>query len=96
MIYIIIAINLSITLLNVYLAIRIWQFRCLIRRISALFNNYEHYFHVLLNFAPEFIYQGQSNIYQVRQQYQILQLQIVKVRQLVWLINWSYRSWRRT
>ncbi|MGL5074988.1 MAG: hypothetical protein ACRDBG_04015 [Waterburya sp.] len=49
----------------------------------------------MLNFAPEFIYQKQSNIYQIRQRYQLLQLQIAKVRQLISLLNWSYQNWRR-
>jgi hypothetical protein len=96
MIYLIIAINLAITLLNIYIVIRIWQFKLFVARISTLFRNYERYFNILLNFAPEFIYQKQSNIYQVRQRYQLLQLQIAKARQLIWLLNWSYQNWRRT
>ncbi|MGL6343155.1 MAG: hypothetical protein ACRC80_28955 [Waterburya sp.] len=66
-----------------------------IARISSLFSNYERYFNILLNFAPEFIYQKQSNIYQIRQRYQLLQLQIAKARQLISLLNWSYQNWRR-
>jgi hypothetical protein len=96
MIYLIIAINLAITLLNIYLAIRIWQFKLFVARISTLFNNYERYFNILLTFAPKLIYQRQNNIYQVRQRYQILQLQITKARQLIWLLNWSYKNFRRT
>jgi hypothetical protein len=95
MIYLIIAINLAITLLNIYLAIRIWQFKLFVSRISLLFSNYERYFHILLNFAPKTIYQRQGNIYQVRQRYQILQLQITKAKQLIRLLNWSYQNWRR-
>lgn len=96
MIYLIIAINLAITLLNIYLAIRIWQFKLFVARISTLFSNYERYFNILLTFAPKLIYQRQNNIYQVRQRYQILQLQITKARQLIWLLNWSYKNFRRT
>lgn len=96
MIFLIIAINLSITLLNIYIAIRIWQLRLLIARITAILVNYENYFNVVLKVAPKVIYQGENNIYHVRKSYQILQFQVIKVRQLLWLLNWSYQIWRRT
>lgn len=96
MIFLIIAINLSITLLNIYIAIRIWQLRLLIARITAILINYESYFNVVLKVAPKVIYQGQNNISQVRKRYQLLQLQATKVKQLIWLLNWSYQIWRRT
>ena len=95
MIVLIIAINLSITLLNIYIAIRILQLREIVSRITAILINYESYFNAAFNLAPLVIYQGQSNIYQVRQHYQLLQLQIAKIRQLILLLNWSYRIWRR-
>lgn len=96
MIFLIVAINLSITLLNIYIAIRIWQVRLITAKITAILINYESYFHVVLNVAPQVIYQGKNNIYQVRQRYQLLQLQATKIRQLIWLLNWSYRIWRKT
>lgn len=95
MIYLIVAINLSITLLNIYIAIRIWQLRLLIIRITAILINYESYFNVLLQAAPTVIYRGQNSIYQIRQRYQLLQFQITKIRQLIWLLTWSYRTWRK-
>ena len=94
MIFIIIAINLSITLLNIYIAIRIWQLRGLIARISGIFDNYAGYFNLLLKVAPLVIYQGQNNISQVRDRYQRLQSQSVKIKQLIWLLNQGYRIWR--
>ncbi|MEY4519178.1 MAG: hypothetical protein RLZZ499_1777, partial [Cyanobacteriota bacterium] len=45
--------------------------------------------------APQVIYQGQDNIAQIRQQYQLLQLQTTKLRQLFWLLNQSYQIWRK-
>jgi hypothetical protein len=95
MIFLIIAINLSITLLNVYIAIRIWQLRIIIARITTILINYESYFSILLPAAPQVIYLGQDNIAQVRQQYQLLQLQTTKLRQLFWLLNQSYQIWRK-
>ena len=95
MIFLIIAVNLSITLLNIYIGIRIWQLRIIIARIATILINYESYFSVLLQAAPQVLDRGQHNISQVRQQYQLLQLQALKIRQLFWLIDQSYRIWRR-
>ena len=95
MIFLIIAVNLSITLLNIYIAIRIWQLRIIIARITTILINYESYFNVLLQATPQIMCQGQQNIFRVRQQYQLLQLQTVKIRQLFWLLNQSYQIWRR-
>lgn len=95
MIFLIIAVNLSITLLNIYIAMRILQLRVLISRITAILINYERYFHVLLITAPEVINQGRNNIYHVRQRYKLLQLQITQIKQLIWLVNQSFQVWRR-
>ncbi|MCC0177166.1 hypothetical protein I4641_09270 [Waterburya agarophytonicola K14] len=93
MIYLIVAINLSITLLNIYIAIRIWQLGLLIARITAIAINYEKYFSLAFQAAPVILARGQHNIHQTRQSYQLLQWQIAKVRQIIWLINWSYTTW---
>jgi len=96
MIYLIVAINLSLALLNIYIAIRIWQLGLLVARISTIIGNYESYFNLVLQSAPIILYQGQNNIHQARQRYELLQMQAAKLRQLVWLISWSYRAWRRS
>ncbi|WP_144054378.1 hypothetical protein [Pleurocapsa sp. PCC 7319] len=67
----------------------------ILARITAILINYENYFNVVLNAAPQIIYQGQNNLYHVRQRYQLLQLQVTKIKQLIWLLNWSYQIWRR-
>ena len=95
MLFLIIAVNLSISLLNLYIAIRIWQLRILTTRITAILINYERYFNFVLSVAPQVIYRGQNNIYLTRQRYQLLQLRITQLRQLILLLNQSYRIWRR-
>ena len=95
MIYLIVAINFSISLLNIYIALRIWQLGLLVARINTIIINYEAYFNLLLKSAPIVIDRGQNNIHQIRQRYQLLQLQVAKIRQLIWLINWSYTAWRK-
>ena len=91
----IIAVNLSISLLNLYIAIRIWQLRILTIRITAILINYERYFNLVLSVAPQVIYRGQNNIYLTRQRYQLLQLRKEQIRQLFFLLNQSYRIWRK-
>ena len=96
MIFLIIAINLLITLLNIYIAIRIWQLRQLITRIANIFASYERYFKVLLRVSPKVLYRGQNNLYLIRRRYQILELQAAKVRQSIWLLSQVYQILRRT
>ena len=96
MIFLIIAVNLSITLLNIYIAIRIWQLRQLVARIATIFISYEGYFDTVLKLAPKVLYRGHNNIYLTRRRYQILQLQAAKIQQLIWLFIQSYRILRRT
>ena len=95
MLFLIIAVNLSISLLNLYIAIRIWQLRILTTRTTAILINYERYFNLVLSVAPQVIYQGQNNIDLTRQRYQLLQLRVAQIRQLILLLNRSYRIWRR-
>ena len=95
MIFLIIAVNLSITLLNIYIAIRIWQLRIIIARIATILVNYESYFNILLQAAPLVMDRGQQNIVLVRQRYELLQLQTAQIKQLFWLLNQSYQIWRR-
>lgn len=96
MIFLIIAINLSITLLNIYIAIRIWQLRQLVARIATIFINYERYFKLVLRVSPRVLDRGQNNLYLIRQRYRLMQLQAAKIRQLIWLLSQSYRILRRT
>ncbi len=96
MIFLIVAINISITLLNIYIAIRVRQLRSLVARITNILINYERYFDIVLQAAPVVVYRGQSNIHDARQQYQSFQIQITKIRQLIWLVNWIGRTWRKS
>ncbi len=95
MIYLIVAINFSITLLNIYIALRVWQLGLLVARINTIVVNYEGYFNLVLKATPTVIYQGQTNIHQIRQRYDLIQLQVAKIKQLIWLIDWSYSTWRK-
>ena len=60
-----------------------------------IITNCEIYLGYVLTHAPNIIKQKQENIYQFRQRYQLLQLQIEQVRRIIILISWINRIWRR-
>lgn len=93
-IILIITINLSITLLNIYLAIKIWQLRQILSGITLFLISCENYLQVLFCLAPQAIYRGKSKIIDFKQNYQLLQLRWQQTKQIILLINWSYRIWR--
>ncbi|MEL6438618.1 MAG: hypothetical protein AAFQ80_05100 [Cyanobacteria bacterium J06621_8] len=95
MIFFIIAVNLAITLLNIYIARRIWQLRSLIIRITAILVNYEGYFAILLQLTPNILETRRANVQHVRHRYQQFHLQSDRVRQLIWLMSQSYQIWRK-
>jgi hypothetical protein len=93
-IILIIVINISITLMNIYLAIKIWQLRQILSKITLFLINCENYLQILFYLAPQAIYQGQDKIANFRQTYQLLQLRWQQTKQIILLVNWSYRAWR--
>ena len=93
-IILIIVVNLSISLLNVYLALKIWQLRSILSRIALFLDNCETYLQALFYLAPQAMYRGKDKINNFRQGYQLLQLRLQQTKQIIILVNWSYRSWR--
>lgn len=94
-IVLIVLVNLSITLLNIYLAIKILQLRAIVKRITAILINYENYFRYALAIAPQIIYRGNSNVHLFKHRYRLLQLQVQRIRQILLVLSWSYRAWQR-
>ncbi len=95
MIFFVVTVNLLVAIFNIYLAFRIWQIRKIIRLITAIITNCETYLGYVLANAPGIIKQKQENIYQFRQRYQLLQLQIQQIRRIIIVISWINRIWRR-
>ncbi|MDJ0530918.1 MAG: hypothetical protein QNJ70_00260 [Xenococcaceae cyanobacterium MO_207.B15] len=95
MIVFVVTVNFLVAMFNFYLAFRIWQLRKIIALITAIITNCEIYLSYVLSNAPTIIKKKQENIYQFRQRYQLLQLQLQKIRQIIILMNWMYRIWRR-
>ena len=95
MVFFVVVINLFITLVNIYLAVKIWQLTRQLKRTTKTLIKCEKRIHSVLSPAPQFILQGQKKIDNLRQGYQLLQLQLQKIRQLLWLLSLIYRFGRR-
>ena len=60
-----------------------------------IITNCEAYLGYVLSHAPNIIKEKQENIYQFRQRYQLIQLQIEQMRRIIIVISWINRIWRR-
>ncbi|AFZ37614.1 hypothetical protein Sta7437_4137 [Stanieria cyanosphaera PCC 7437] len=90
-----IIVNLIITLFNLYLAIKIWQLRQKLSLIAHELNNCEIFIHSILVTTPNVLIQNKNNLAQVRQKYQLLQLQLKQTQQIIIVLNWLYQAWRK-
>ena len=95
MVFFVVIINLLITLFNIYLAIKIWQLRKIISSVGSAIEQLEIYLSRILYITPDIIFQKKTNLYHFRQSYQLLELQLQKTRQIILLLIWTYRGWRR-
>ncbi len=95
MIIVVIVLNSLITVFNLYLAIKLWQFCKLLGLITSAISSCENYLHAVLLITPQLLQKNQNNIYLFRQQYSLLTLQLQKIKQIIVLLNWCYRAWRR-
>ncbi|QLE59449.1 hypothetical protein [Nostoc sp. TCL26-01] len=95
MVMVVVGINTLISLILLYVAWRIWKLKRLIVFIGDRLTAYERCSHELLYKAPENIYLGQQNIYNLRQGNQSLQTQLQQVRQILSLLLLGQRTWRR-
>ena len=91
MIFFVVVFNLFITLMNIYLTVKILQLRQQLKSTTNILIKCEKRIHSVLSSAPQFILQGQKNMNNLRQGYQLLQLQLQKIRQLLWLLSLIYR-----
>ena len=95
MIIVVVTLNLIITLFNFYLVFRLWQLKKLLGSISSILISCENYLYAVLFVTPQILQKEQTNIYHLRQRYQIWQLQLQKIRQIMILLSWLYRTWRK-
>ncbi|MHC5597759.1 MAG: hypothetical protein ACYTXC_17770 [Nostoc sp.] len=95
MVILVILVNILISLILLYVAWRVWQFKQQLAYIADRLTVYESCTHAALNKAPENIYLSQDNIYNLRQKNQVLQMQIQQVRQIISLLLLGRQIWQR-
>ena len=91
MVFFVVVFNLSIALVNIYLAVKILQLRRRLRRTTNTLIKCEKRIYFVLAPAPQVILRGKENIYHFNQRYQILHLQLQKIRQILLLLSSIYR-----
>jgi hypothetical protein len=95
MVFTVLIINLGISGLCWY---GVWQLvkirRSLVIAVQGL-DIAEQNTHAVLHGAPLAIARGQIGVYQLRQQYRRLELQLQKVQMLLSLLSWGQMAWLR-
>ncbi len=95
MVKIVVLINTLISVILLYLAWRVWQWRLLWTKITNWFTLAEVCTHAVLYKAPEAIFLSQHEIYNWRQKNQILELQLQQLQKAIGLLKLGWRIWRR-
>ncbi len=91
MIFFVVIINLFITFINIYLAVKILQLRQILVKKTRILIRCEQRIHSVLSSAPQCILQGQKNIDHLYNRYQTLQLQVQKTHKLIAVVSLIYR-----
>lgn len=95
MVVFIIIFNLSLTLLNLYIAIRLWQLRHLLLKVTRTLTRVERRIHKIIYPAPEFILTGQQGTYTLHKSYHKLLFQMELVIKILSLVTFGSKIWQR-
>lgn len=83
--------SLLLTVINIYLIIKIWQLKRKMTKVADDLVDYESSTKFLLTNATQIFNRQQVNIEHVRQKYELLQLRWQKIRQIITLLSWLSR-----
>jgi hypothetical protein len=95
MIIFLIVVNLSITLLNLYLALKICKLRQILMQVTEAFDRCQKNARIILYLAPKLLRRSQNKIYLCKQKYQRFQLQIEQIRKIFIFLLWLFRMYQR-
>lgn len=95
MLVFIIIFNLSLTLLNLYIAIRLWQLRHFLIKVNKTLMRLERRIHKIFYPAPEMILKGYTGTHTIHQSYHRLLFQLEWVTKILSLMNWGIKIWYR-
>lgn len=89
-----IALDLAIALLGLYLTWQVWKLRRTLANVADTVTSIERQTHRVLTEAPAVLAKGQHRTRQARQLYQQLQQQLQQLQQIFTLLGWGRRLWR--
>lgn len=95
MLIFVIIFNFLLTLLNLYVAFRLWKLRQVLARVSGILNRVERRIDRIFYPAPEVILIGQEGTYHLRVRYQILISQLERLQQILMLVTLGIGIWQR-
>ncbi|NJK51078.1 hypothetical protein HC931_25895 [Candidatus Gracilibacteria bacterium] len=87
--------NLSLTLLNLYIAIRIWQLRRVLTRVTRTLDMIERRIHRIFAPAPKIVSKGQKGTHTLRVRYQRLLIQLAIAGQFLSVVSFGVRFWQK-
>lgn len=89
-----IACNLLITILNLYIAWKIWRLRQVLARVTAKLNLIEYRTYYLLCGAPRAIITAQQETSRLKIGYEKLTAQLQQMQKLLQLLTLAMNIWR--
>lgn len=87
MFYIVIALNLLISLLCLFVAWRVWRLQVLLSRVADVLVRAELKTHAILDKAPHTIIKGQRGTSALQQRYRSLMNQVRQVQQILAIVS---------
>lgn len=96
MITVVVCINLALALILLYVAWRVWRLRLQLAQITANLSLYERSVNDVLSGAPNAILIGREGIHQLRLGNQPLDLELVRIQQVLTLFGIGRQIWQRS
>lgn len=95
MIIFIIIFNLLITLINIYLVLKIWKLRQLLMNVTDALQKSEVNARILFKLSPKLLLKQQKKLLDRRKNYQKLKIQIEQLRKILTIVLWVIKIWQR-
>jgi hypothetical protein len=95
MVAVVIILNLLIATGCLYVAWQVWKLRSALSRAADALVSAERATHHVLSGAPQGIGKGETGIYHLRQKYQLLEVKLLRVQQILKLLGLGQLVWRQ-
>jgi hypothetical protein len=94
MVTVVIVLNLLIATGCLYVAWQVWKLRSALSKASDALVSAERATHSVLSGAPQGIGRGETGVYHLRQQYQQLEVKLLRVQQILKLLGLGQLVWQ--